>query len=72
MGLLRGEPPIEPLNLEAPKEKIPPSEATSQYPRPDGWAAMPTMGLLSGVAPVEPKKPALPKAKIPPSEATSQ
>ena len=72
MGLLSFTLPVDPENAAFPKAKIPPSEATSQYPPPSGVAAIPTMGLLSEMAPVEPKKPASPKAKIPPSEATSQ
>ena len=51
---------------------MPPSDATSQYPLPDGCAAMPTTGLFSFCAPVDPWKPALPKEKTPPSEATIQ
>src|SRR2546422_7846591 len=49
--------PVEPWNAASPKEKTPPSEATSQYPLPVGVAAIPTIGLLSGVPPMEPKKP---------------
>ena len=64
--------PVEPWKGASPKEKMPPSEATSQYPEPPGSAAMPTMGRLRCMAPVEPAKAASPKAKIPPSEATSQ
>jgi hypothetical protein len=64
--------PVEPRKRASPKEKIPPSEATSQYPLPDGVAAMPTMGRLRRMAPVEPKNLASPWAKIPPSVATSQ
>jgi hypothetical protein len=30
IGLLSGMPPVEPKNTASPKEKIPPSEATSQ------------------------------------------
>ena len=49
MGALRCMPPVEPKNEASPKLKMPPSEATSQYPCPDGVAAMPTMGALSAV-----------------------
>ncbi len=52
--------------------KIPPSEATSQYPPPSGVAAIPTMGWLRCWPPSDPWKAASPKAKTPPSEATSQ
>ena len=72
IGLLSFTAPVDPWNAASPKEKMPPSEATSQYPWPDGVAAMPTMGRLSFRSPVEPKKPASPKAKIPPSDATIQ
>ena len=54
------------------KVKIPPSEATSQWPCPSGVAAMPTMGAFRCKPPAEPKNAASPKVKIPPSEATSQ
>src|SRR5579872_173723 len=56
----------------SPKLKMPPSEATNQYPPPSGVAAIPTIGWLRWIAPVEPKNLASPKAKIPPSLATSQ
>ena len=64
--------PVEPRNTASPNEKIPPSAATSQYPRPLGVDAIPTIGWLSLMAPVEPLKPASPNEKIPPSAATSQ
>ena len=45
-----GEPgglaPSEPSNEASPKAKIPPSEATIQYPRPSWVGAMPMMGWL--------------------------
>src|SRR4051812_25011443 len=47
--------------------KMPPSDATNQYPAP-GEDAMPRMGLLSRRLPVEPKKRAEPKEKMPPSD----
>ena len=72
MGLLRATEPVEPKNCASPNEKMPPSEATSQYPLPSGVEAMPTIGLLRVMPPVEPKNCASPKEKMPPSEATSQ
>ena len=39
---------------------MPPSAATSQYPRPSGVVAMPTMGLFRWMDPVEPKNLASP------------
>ena len=72
MGLLSAMLPVDPQNLASPKEKMPPSEATSQYPPPSGVAAMPTTGLLSAMPPVDPQNCAPPKEKMPPSEATSQ
>jgi hypothetical protein len=60
IGSLRGLPPIEPWKPAFPKAKIPPSDATIQYPRLSGVAAMPTIGWFSLMAPVEPKNPALP------------
>ena len=70
--MFSGLPPIDPWKAASPKLKMPPSEATSQYPSPLGVAAMPTIGLLSGLPPIEPWKAASPKLKMPPSEATSQ
>ena len=49
MGALRCMPPVEPKNEASPKLKMPPSAATSQYPCPDGVAAMLTTGALSAV-----------------------
>ena len=63
---------MEPANPASPKAKMPPSDATSQYPPPVGVAAIPTIGLFSCIDPVEPRKGASPKAKMPPSDATSQ
>ena len=71
-GALSGVAPAEPWNRASPKEKIPPSAATSHYPLPVGVGAIPTIGLLSRMLPVEPKNRASPKEKIPPSDATSQ
>ena len=65
-------PPMEPRKGASPKLKMPPSDATSQYPLPSGVAAMPTMGALSGLPPMDPRKLASPKLKTPPSDATSQ
>src|SRR5581483_6782510 len=64
--------PVEPKKAASPNEKIPPSRATNQYPRPDGVAAIPTIGWFNRTAPVEPKNPASPNEKIPPSRATNQ
>ena len=36
-----------------PREKTPPSDATSQYPPPSDMAAMPTMGALSALPPID-------------------
>ena len=38
IGRLRGDPPWDPKNLASPYPKIPPSEATNQYPLPEGVA----------------------------------
>lgn len=46
MGALSGLPPIEPWKAASPKEKTPPSDATSQYPLPSEDAAAPTNGTL--------------------------
>ena len=48
MGLLRLMPPADPKNPADPKLKMPPSDATSQYPPSLPLCAMPTMGLFSG------------------------
>ncbi len=45
---------MEPWNWASPKEKTPPSEATSQYPLLPGVPAMPTTGSLRVIVPVEP------------------
>ncbi len=54
IGWFRVSLPVDPWNRAEPKAKIPPSEATSQYPPPVGAAAMPTIGRLSGLPPMEP------------------
>ena len=72
MGLFSLMLPVEPWNPASPKEKMPPSEATSQYPLEEGVDAMPTIGWLSGRPPIEPKKPICPNEKTPPSDATVQ
>ena len=72
IGLLSTIAPVDPKNCASPNAKMPPSEATSQYPSPSGVGAMPTIGLLSAIPPVEPQNCAAPKEKTPPSEATSQ
>src|SRR6266581_155911 len=49
MGLLRRIDPVEPKNAASPKAKMPPSEATSQYPLPGllpGGAATPVPDRL--------------------------
>ncbi len=58
--------------MESPKLKMPPSEATSQYPFPVSVGVMATTGRCSGVAPMEPWKAAVPNEKMPPSDPTSQ
>ena len=72
MGRLRVMLPVEPKNPASPKAKMPPSEATSQYPLSSGVAAIETMGRLRVILPVEPKNPAWPKEKMPPSDPTNQ
>ena len=37
---------MEPWKAASPKEKMPPSDATSQYPPPSEVAAAPTYGRL--------------------------
>ena len=49
IGLLRWMPPADPKNPADPKLKMPPSDATSQYPPSLPLCAMPTMGLFSAV-----------------------
>ena len=71
MGWLRCVAPVEPKKPAFPKEKMPPSEATSQYPPPSGVEATVTMGLFSLNLPVDPKNWALPKVKMPPSAAAN-
>jgi hypothetical protein len=46
---------MEPRNRASPKEKIPPSDATSQYPRPVGVGVIPTIGWFSRLPPIDPK-----------------
>src|SRR5581483_2341780 len=72
IGLFSLVEPIEPKKVASPKAKIPPSEATSQYPFPVRVGVMPTIGWLSGLPPIEPKNLASPKEKMPPSDATIQ
>ncbi len=62
---------MEPRNGAWPNEKIPPSDATSQYPLPSGAAAIPTTGW-SGADAREPWNGAPPRAKTPPPEDASQ
>ncbi len=61
-GALRRSAPVDPKKRASPKLKIPPSPATSQYPLPDGVAAMPTIGAFSGRPCIDPKKCAFPNA----------
>ncbi len=72
IGWFNRIPPVDPRNTASPKEKIPPSDATNQYPAPDGVAATPTIGWFNRIPPVEPRKAASPNEKIPPSDATNQ
>ena len=46
MGALSRRAPVEPKKPASPKLKMPPSEATSQYPLPECVAASPTIGEL--------------------------
>src|SRR5664280_1654772 len=71
-GATRLIAPVEPWKTAPPKLKMPPSEATSQYPGPLDGVAIPTMGALRWMLPVDPWNPASPKEKMPPSDATSQ
>jgi hypothetical protein len=45
---------MDPKNEASPNEKIPPSEATSQYPLPSGVEAMPTVGALRSIDAADP------------------
>ena len=71
MGLFRRSDPVEPKKPASPKLKMPPSEATSQYPPPSGVAAMPTIGELSGPL-SDPRSWAEPKEATVPFASTSQ
>jgi len=71
-GRLRWRPPIDPWKAASPKAKIPPSLATSQYPRPSAVGARSTTGASRRRPPIDPKNRASPKVKMPPSAATSQ
>ena len=53
-GLFNAMAPVDPSNLAFPNEKMPPSDATSQYPWLVLVPAMPTTGRLRWMAPVEP------------------
>ena len=44
----------EPWKVASPKVKIPPSDATNQYPPPSPVAAIPTIGSFNRNDPVEP------------------
>src|SRR5579885_2917916 len=67
IGWAGGWSPREPRNGEEEKSKIPPAQATSQYPDPPAAGTRSSTGAFSFVAPMDPSKPASPKAKIPPS-----
>jgi hypothetical protein len=54
IGLLSGMFPAEPKNPMVPKVKMPPLEATSQYPPASAVTAMPTIGWLRCMLPIEP------------------
>ena len=54
IGFCSGRPPVEPKKGALPNAKIPPSDATSQYPLPSNVDAIPTIGLLSRRPPVDP------------------
>ena len=69
---LRPLPGMEPWKPASPKAKMPPSEATSQYPPRSAVGVMPTTGRWRCIEPVEPWNWADPKVKMPPSEPTSQ
>src|SRR2546429_240973 len=56
IGLLSESAPVEPKKPASPKAKMPPSDATSQYPLPVGVAASPTIGRLRARLPVDPRK----------------
>ena len=47
-------------NGASPKAKMPPSAAASQYPLPEGVAAIATTGALRGVPPIDPSNGAFP------------
>ena len=68
-GALRWSAPAEPWNVALPKVKMPPSEATSQYPPSPRVSAIPTMGAFRCVPPMEPRNGSQ-NEKTPPSEAT--
>src|SRR5664280_2648604 len=51
-GAARGRPPVEPKNGAPPKEKTPPSEATSQYPPVLVSLAVLTTGLFRTRSPI--------------------
>ena len=61
MGWLSFSAPVEPWKAASPKEKMPPSDPTIQYPAPDGVAAIPTTGRLRGLPRREPRSLADPK-----------
>src|SRR5436305_1940370 len=70
-GRFRRWPPIEPRK-GASKAKIPPSEATSQYPAPSPSGTRERTGALSRFPPIDPAKRASPKEYTAPSDPSSQ
>ena len=72
IGLFRCWPPMEPKKPASPKLKMPPSDATSQYPLVLGVTPMPTTGWLRRMLPVLPQKLASPKSNTPPSLAAKR
>ena len=71
-GLLSTRDPVEPKKPASPKEKIPPSAASSKYPRPSGVGAMPTTLWLRGVLAMFPYETASPKDSTAPALETTQ
>src|SRR5256885_11256957 len=62
IGLLRCRPPRDPRK-SASKAKMPPSEATSQYPTPSGSGTTDCTGAFSLRPPIEPRNAASPKVR---------
>ena len=72
MGSFSAIAPVEPWKAASPKEKIPPSDATIQYPLADGVDATPTIGRCNATLAVEPWADAPPPEKTAPLFATNQ